>query len=100
MIVRIVETISNNIASKKNIQATFKLRHLLRNFITVFPEKSPQLAVLHLLFYVLKMFNYEKFKLELTLYHVENKTMQRNQINKIKNTLMHACFDDKEIRQK
>ena len=46
------------------------------------------------------MFNYDIFKLELTLCHADYKTMQRNQINKINNPLIHACFYDKKIRQK
>ena len=46
------------------------------------------------------MFNYENFKLEITLCHVDNTTMQTKKINKINNTLMHACFDDKKMRHK
>ena len=45
------------------------------NFIA--SNKITQPYVLHLLFYVFKILNYEIFQLEITLCHVENKTMQR-----------------------
>ena len=100
MVDMIVETSYNNIASKKITQATIKMRHCLWKTIRVYPWKITSTVCFALIILCVKMFNYEIFKLELTLRHVGIKTMQRNQINKTKNTLMHACFDDKKIRQK
>ena len=91
MVDMIVETFDNIIASKKITQETIKMKHCLWKTIRVYPRKITQPSVLHLLFYLFKMFNYENFQLELTLCHVENKIMQRNQnIFFLENT--NACL--------